>query len=190
MKVARHGKATPLEFRDYLKLRSALISRSHRLILDIAYYTGERWGAILRLQVADVYKDPIARIPHADITFRKQTRKDNATRQCPIAKSLEERLRIYQPPKSGYLFTSIVKVESHLSDRAADFALRRAIARAGMDGLGYSTHSTRRGLINRMHGAGTSIKVIQSITGHKSLSVLAGYIDVSDTQRRNAIEVA
>jgi integrase/recombinase XerD len=100
------------------------------------------------------------------------------------------RLCWYQPPHDGYLFPSPQIALAHLSDRAADAALRRAMKRSGLKGLGYSTHSTRRGLINRMHEAGISIKVIQNITGHKSLSVLAGYIDVSESQRRNAIEVA
>lgn len=190
MKLDRHGKATPIKFDEYQKLRDGFLLDSHRLILDIAYYTGERWGAILQLQVGDVYADPVKRTLHADITFRKETRKDGETRQCPIAKFLQLRLAWYQPPISGYLFPSPEIVGQHLSSRAADAALRRAMKRAGLDRLGFSTHSTRRGLINRMHEAGTSIKVIQSITGHKSLAVLAGYIDVSDSQRRNAIEVA
>lgn len=190
MKVDRHGKAEPLRFEQYKKLRAGFLTESHKLILDIAYYTGERWGAILRLQVEDVYADPIGRKLHADITYRKNTRKDKETRQCPISSDLSLRLRTYQPPSSGYLFPSPLISDAHLCDRALDAALRRALERVGMAGLGYSTHSTRRGLINRLHDAGTSIKVIQSITGHKSLAVLSGYIDVSDTQRRNAIEVA
>jgi integrase/recombinase XerD len=190
MKLDRHGKATPIKFDEYQKLREGFLLDSHRLILDIAYYTGERWGAILRLQVVDVYSDPTTRKLHDDITFRKETRKDNQTRQCPIAKFLRLRLGWYQPPLDGYLFPSPLILEEHLSDRAADAAFRRAVKRAGLKGLGYSTHRTRRGLINRMHEAGTSLKVIQSITGHKSLFVLAGYIDVSDSQRRHAIEVA
>jgi integrase/recombinase XerD len=189
MKLIRHGKATPLKFNEYKKLRAGLILSSHQLLLDIAYYSGERWGAILRLKVEDVWRDPLNRSIHQDITFRKATRKDNATRQCPIASPLRLRLEAYSPPDGGYLFPSPLLPGNHLSDRAADAVFRRAIARAGMEGLGYSTHSTRRGLINRLHESGTSIKVIQSITGHKSLSVLSGYIDVSDAQRRNAIEV-
>jgi integrase/recombinase XerD len=189
MKVDRHGKATPLKFDSYLKLRNGLRQESHKLMLDIGYYTGERWGAILRLKVEDVYSDPIARKIHSDITFRKETRKDNTTRQCPIASALALRLEIYQPSIDAYLFPSPYKADNHLSDRAADAAFRRAIKRAGLTDLGYSTHSCRRGLINRLHDGGISIKVIQSITGHKSLSVLAGYIDVSEEQRRSAIEV-
>jgi integrase/recombinase XerD len=190
MKLDHHGKATPIKFAEYQKLRDGFLLDSHRLILDIAYYTGERWGAILRLQVADVYLDPISRTPHEEITFRKETRKDDTTRQCPISKFLRLRLCWYQPPHDGYLFPSPQIALAHLSDRAADAALRRAMKRSGLKGLGYSTHSTRRGLINRMHEAGISIKVIQNITGHKSLAVLSGYIDVSESQRRNAIEVA
>jgi integrase/recombinase XerD len=190
MKLDRHGKAEPLKFEEYKKLREGFKSEAHKLILDIAYYTGERWGAILRLQVEDVYSEAVARIPHRDITFRKETRKDKETRQCPIARSLQLRLRTFNPPLSGYLFPSPEIPGQNLSDRAADAAFRRAIARSGLEGLGYSTHSTRRGLINRMHEAGTSLKVIQNITGHKSLSVLSGYIDVTDQMRRCAIEVA
>jgi integrase/recombinase XerD len=190
MKVDRHGKAEPLRFEQYKKLRAGFLTESHKLILDIGYYTGERWGAILRLQVEDVYADSTLRKLHADITFRRDTRKDKETRQCPIATALELRLKAYQPPLTGYLFPSPLITGGHLCDRAAHAALKRAMARAGMTGLGYSTHSTRRGLINRLHDAGMSLKVIQNITGHKSLTVLAGYIDVSDEQRRNAIEVA
>ncbi len=190
MKLDRHGKAEPLRFGEYKKLRDGFLLESHKTMLDIAYYTGERWGAILRLRVDDVYIDSINRIPRTDITFRKGTRKDKNTRQCPIAAALDIRLRVYQPPVSGYLFGSITKFGEHISDRAADAAFRRAIERSGLNGLGYSTHSTRRGLINRLHESGISLKVIQSITGHKSLSVLSGYIDVSDSQRRHAIEVA
>jgi integrase/recombinase XerD len=189
MKVDRHGKATPLKFDEYQKLRKGFLSEAHKLILDIGYYTGERWGAILRLQVEDVYSDPIERKIHKDITFRKETRKDNTTRQCPIASALAMRLELYPPSVDAYLFPSPSKSGDHLSDRAADAAFRRAVDRVGLGGLGYSTHSTRRGLINRLHEAGISLKVIQNITGHKSLAVLSGYIDVSDAQRRNAIEM-
>jgi integrase/recombinase XerD len=190
MKLDRHGKAEPLKFDEYRKIRSGFKLESHKLILDIGYYTGERWGAILRLSIDDVFSDPNTRSIHSDITFRKHTRKDNETRQCPIAQALKLRLVAYHPPSSGYLFPSSSIKDSHLSDRAADAAFRRALERAGLNELGYTTHSTRRGLINRLHEAGTSLKVIQSITGHKSLSVLSGYIDVSDSQRRHAIEVA
>jgi integrase/recombinase XerD len=190
MKLNHEGKATPLKFPEYKKFRNGFLLPSHQLLLDIAYYTGERWGAILRLKVGDLYSSALSREVYPDVTFRKSTRKEKASRQCPIADALRLRLENYQPPIDGYLFPSPLISGKHLSDRAADAVFRRALNRAGLDGLGYSTHSTRRGLINRLHDAGTSIKVIQSITGHKSLSVLSGYIDVSDKQRRNAIEVA
>jgi integrase/recombinase XerD len=190
MKINRHGQATPLDFNGYRKLRAGFKSSIHQLILDIAYYTGERWGAILQLEVGDVYASSVDRTPHRQIIFKAATRKDKTTRECPISSDLVVRLKNYQPPASGYLFPSPSIESKWLCCRSADAAFRRAIERAGMDGLGYSTHSTRRGLITRLHNAGVSVKVIQSITGHKSLSVLSAYIEVSDEQRRKAIEVA
>jgi integrase/recombinase XerD len=71
--------------------------------------------------------------------------------------------------------------------RALDAELRKAIDRAGLAGLGYSTHSTRRGFITSLHRNGVNIRVIQDITGHKNLNVLSGYIDVTDEQKRAAL---
>jgi integrase/recombinase XerD len=190
MKIDRHGQATPLDFHGYKKIRAGFLLESHRSILDIAYYTGERWGAILQLQVSDVYQRPLSREIHKDITFRADTRKDKTTRACPVASDLGLRLQAYQPPLAGYLFPSPNIAGKYLSSRSADAALRRAIERAGMTGLGYSTHSTRRGFITRLSNAGIAIRVIQKITGHRSLSVLAAYIEVSDAQLRSAVEVA
>jgi integrase/recombinase XerD len=65
--------------------------------------------------------------------------------------------------------------------------LRRAIDRVGLSGLGYSTHSTRRGFITALHRKGFDVRVIQEITGHRSLTVLSKYIDVSDEQKRSAL---
>jgi integrase/recombinase XerD len=69
MKLDRHGKAEPMKFDEYRKIRNGFKSESHKLILDIGYYTGERWGAILRLRVEDVYSDPIARTIHTRYHF-------------------------------------------------------------------------------------------------------------------------
>jgi integrase/recombinase XerD len=140
---------------------------------DIAYYTGERWGA-----------DGKAR---SSITFKKSTRKDKVTREVPVSAALALRLKHYDLPASEWLFPSPLDASKHISFRALDAQLRKAIDRAGLSGLGYSTHSTRRGFITALHERGISIRVIQSITGHKNLNVLSGYIDVTDEQKRAAL---
>jgi len=53
--------------------------------------------------------------------------------------------------------------------------------------MGFSPYSARRGFITHLSEKGLSIKTIQSLTGHKSLTSLVQYIEVSEEQRRNAI---
>jgi integrase/recombinase XerD len=184
MKIARHGQAEPIYFDEYRKIRAGFHEPHHQLFFDIAYYTGERWGAIVQLAVNDVYKPD--GLPRSQVNFKKNTRKDNKTRQVPIADHLALRLKTYPLPASIWLFPSPYG-DGHLGIRTFDAALRRAIDRVGLSGLGYSTHSTRRGFITALHRKGFDVRVIQEITGHRSLAVLSKYIDVSDEQKRSAL---
>jgi len=183
MKIDRHGQAEPIYLNEYRKIREGFNEAHHKLCWDIAYYTGERWGAIVQLAVNDVY---IEGVPRTHINFKKNTRKDKQTRQVPISASLALRLKAYALPNSVWLFPSPYG-DNHLGIRTFDDALRRAIDRVGLSGLGYSTHSTRRGFITTLHRKGFDVRVIQEITGHRSLTVLSKYIDVSDEQKRSAL---
>ncbi|HEY9653639.1 MAG TPA: site-specific integrase [Coleofasciculaceae cyanobacterium] len=187
MKVKGHGQATPMNQISYRRIRKHLLRPAHQLLLDIAYYTGERWGAILQLQVEDVYQNVRRRIPRQSIIYRAATRKDNSTREVPVHHLLESFLKAYDPPESGWLFPSPIDNRHHLSTRAADNFFRRALERAGLDNQGYSPYSTRRGFITQLNNNGTAIRTIQKLTGHKSLTVLSRYIEVSEQQLVNAI---
>ena len=148
MKIHGRGQATPIDEFFYKKIRQNFKTPLHRLIFDFGYYTGERWGAILQLRVEDVYLDPARRIVRDEVRFRKSTRKDESTtRQVPIHPHLALKLRSYKCEPEGWLFPSLKKPGDHLSSRAADRALRRAVRRAGLENEGFSTHSTRRGFI-------------------------------------------
>lgn len=185
MKVHGHGKATPIDLNGYTRIRAQFSREYYTLFWDIAYYTGERWGAISQLAVGDVFgADGKVR---NSITFKKNTRKDKTTREVPVSAALALRLKAYDLPNSIWLFPSPIDPINHIAFRTLDKELRRAVEQAGLSGLGYSTHSTRRGFITSLHHKGVSIRVIQSITGHKSLNVLSGYIEVTDEQRRAAL---
>ncbi|MBD0310239.1 MAG: tyrosine-type recombinase/integrase, partial [Microcoleus sp. T1-bin1] len=114
-------------------------------------------------------------------------RKDNKTREVPTHWALKLMLAAYQPPESGFLFPSFYNSEQHLSRQAIDKVFRLAVEKAGLQNRGFSLYSARRGFITHLSEKGLNIKTIQSLTGHKSLSSLIQYIDVSDEQRRNAI---
>lgn len=185
-KLNRNGKSNPINESIYKKIRAKARSPKHRLIFDIAFYTGERMGAILQLQVADIYSNPHTRQLHPQITFRASTRKGKITRQIPIHPDLIERFKAYSPPDGAWLFPGR-EIGCHLSNRACDRMFRRCLVRASLDESGYSFHGFRRGFITDLHAKGTSLRVIQSLTGHKSMQVLSGYVDVSERQRQQAI---
>jgi integrase/recombinase XerD len=96
-------------------------------------------------------------------------------------------LSAYQPPVSGFLFPSLYRADKHLTRQAMDKAFRRAVKKAGLQNKGFSLYSARRGFITWLNNQGYDIKVIQRLTGHKSINSLIRYIDVTDEQLKNAI---
>lgn len=193
-KVARNGKAHVLLEKETNLIRKAFEFPRDRLLFDIARFTGERWGALVQLEVEDCYADAGRALPGDLITFKAQTRKASPdghrrTRQVPVSSGLKEALLAYRPPVDGYLFPGRVP-GTHLSFDAADRALRLAVARAGLTSRGISTHSTRRTFITRLADAGIGLDVLQNLTGHASVQVLAGYIQSNPGRLRIAVESA
>lgn len=187
----RSGQAAILTDADYFKIKTHLISPHHKLIFDIAWWTGERLGAVVQLPTNAVF-DAKGK-PLEYITFPSRTRKASPdgkrhTRQVPLHPNLREILREYgyahKPSMSGFLFPTS---NGHLQFQSADDALRRAIAKAGLEALGISTHSFRRTLITKLARRGISTATIKKITGHQDVKALLRYIDVSEDQIKEAI---
>ncbi|MEP0872038.1 tyrosine-type recombinase/integrase [Trichocoleus desertorum AS-A10] len=64
------------------------------------------------------------------------------------------------------------------------------LKRVASDRLGLvrvSTHSFRRTALTRMSSAGIPLRVIQEISGHRSLQALQRYLEVSELQLEGAI---
>jgi integrase/recombinase XerD len=189
VKNNRHGQAAIFSDADYVKVRRSIVNKKHRLLFDIARYTGERWGAIVQLQSSDVFDDNGVR---SHITFRAITRKASVrgirtTRQVPVHPELREILEKYGIPKTRWLFPSPVDEETHITLRAADLMLRGAVERAYLAHKGYSTHSTRRTFITTLYRKGVDIHTIQLITGHQDLKSLIRYIEVDPERTSKAI---
>lgn len=188
----RSGQAAILTESDLQKIRRQLDNKTHRLFWDIARYTGERWGAITKLDVGDVYSDPHRGVPHADITFPAAIRKASPdgtrqTRQVPVHPSLQEILEAYKPPVDGWLFPSRTKPGEPMSFQAADDFLRRALEAAQIAHKGISSHSTRRSFITALYLRGVDLATLQKITGHRDLKSLQRYIEISPERVRRAI---
>jgi integrase/recombinase XerD len=186
----RFGQAAILTDSDFAKIRKNIISPRYKLLWDIARYTGERWGAIIQLQKSDVW-DEKGKV-RADITFRASTRKASPdgkreTRQVPVHPTLAEILASCSLVEDVPWIFPGRKGDKPIPMQAADAILRRAVGRAGLEGKGVSSHSTRRTFITSLHKNGVSLPVIQKATGHRDLKALNRYIDVDPEQVRGAI---
>jgi integrase/recombinase XerD len=186
VKVKRNGQATPLDKDTYELISESLPSELHRLFFAIAWYTGERPQAILKLEVNNVYQNCLLRLPREKIIFPAHSRKGRATREIFTHRALKLILCAYQPPPSGFLFPSYSRAR-HLSRQAMDKAFRKALEAASLQNQGFSLYSFRRGFITHLYQKGFGIKTIQALTGHKSISSLVKYIDVTESQLKNAI---
>ncbi|MEG4458271.1 tyrosine-type recombinase/integrase [Microcoleus sp. N9_A1] len=188
MKFLRLGQATPLCPITFNQISNHFATDVYKLFLGLAWYTGERPEAILRIDVNHVYADVAKRQPRDTVIYPAYNRKDKKTRQVDTHRVLKLMLAAYQPPESGFLFPSLYRADQHLSRQAVDKAFRRAVKKAGLENQGFSLYSARRGFITRLNEQGCDVKLIQRITGHKSLSSLVRYIEVSDAQIKNAID--
>lgn len=197
MKNDREGQAAILTNADYSKIRSQIRSRKYKILLDLAWYTGEHWGALVQLRVADVFAEDGK--PREYINFRARTRKAKPNskskaqkalrknRQVPVHPVLKEILLGYKPESdSVWLFPNRTEDKS-ITLRWADRILRAAVDEVGLSAIGISTHSTRRSFITTLANKGINLAMIKKITGHADLKVLSQYIEVSEDDMKNAI---
>ncbi len=192
MKNHRHGKAAIIKPQEYTSIRRAIKSEKYKLLLDIACFTGERWGAILQLEISDVFDENGE--ARDFITFKARTRKANPdgtrkTRQVPTHETLTEILTNYKVPfGSNFLFPN-QNGDKPMALRYADKVLRNAVDMTGLSAKGISTHSTRRSFITRLWRNGADMKTLKNITGHQSFEVLEQYIELDTDRIKNAINL-
>lgn len=188
------GQSAILTSIDYQKLFDRANNPTYELIMSILRYTGERAGAVLKLDVMNVYDNPYKSIPRETIIFPASTRKRSPdgvakTREVPVSRNLAAELQKYTPPKNGFLFPSPKNPDRPLTLRSFDDWLRRCCVRAGLGRRGISSHSPRRTFITELSEKGVPIKTIQALTGHSSLNTLQRYVEVSEDSKRGAVEL-
>jgi integrase/recombinase XerD len=188
LKIDRHGQACLLSNEDYSKIRKQIKSKKYKLLLDLAWYTGERWGALVQLRADDCYNPD--GVPRDCINFRASTRKatpdgKRTTRQVPVHQVLFESLLAYQVD-STYMFASCTG-DKPITLRWADKILRAAVEKAGLTAKGISTHSTRRSFITKLHRNGTDLYTIKKITGHQDFRALERYVEIDIDRVKGAI---
>ena len=185
MKIDRHGRAKLLTIAEIQLLFSqGLQSNRDRALFGVCLFTACRINEACTLNTADVY-DSKGRVRPELIIRKAATKGKLATRTIPVLEDLRRRLVMYQPPDPhGYLFPGR-HGRGHLLADSASWLLREACQRVGLEGV--STHSFRRTALTQMSDAGIPLRIIQEVSGHRTLDELQKYLEVRPEQVRGAV---
>jgi integrase/recombinase XerD len=175
-KVSRNGQAEVWENEAQFLAVCAEMSPATRSVMMVCYFTCCRVGEAVQLRREDIM--------NGQIVFRRETTKTKRTRSVPVSQKLLPVLA--DLPDGGYLFPARKgSKKGYLSTRAVDKELRRACDWLGLGG--FSTHSNRRSTATRLSRS-HPLKVVQEIGGWAQLGALQRYIEVSEEEKRGAID--
>jgi integrase/recombinase XerD len=181
MKRDRNGQAKILTDSEITAIFS-LFSERDRAVFAICLYCGCRISEALSIRSGD--------IAGGVITLRKNSTKGKkGSRSLPISPRLETILNDYIDSIASpgdFLFPGRDGTKP-LTTAAADLVLRQACQKLGIKGI--STHSFRRTALTRMHARGVPLRTIQRISGHSSLAALSVYLEVTDENVRDAVNL-
>lgn len=185
MKIDRHGRAKILTQAEIqLMFSQGLQSVRDRALFAVMLYTACRVNEACTLSVNDVY-DRKGKVRPELIIRKGNTKGKLATRTIPVLEDLRSRLVVYRPEFSnGFVFPGR-HGRGHLLADSASWLLREACKRVGLEGI--STHSFRRTALTQMSNAGIPLRVIQEISGHRTLDELMKYLEVKPDQVKGAI---
>ncbi len=183
MKQDRHGQAKVLTPDEIEILFSVLKSQRDKALFGVCLYTGCRISEACSLLTEDVYRRVGDVLPTLTIR-RANTKGKIATRQIPIHPKLKVYL-LEHTPRKEYVFPGRHRHHGSLNPRSADAILRRALEQVGL--VGISSHSFRRTALTQLSTTGVPLRVIQEISGHRSLAVLQKYLEVQPEQVEKAI---
>ena len=91
----------------------------------------------------------------------------------------------YNPPSYQWFLFPGRHGKGHINPDSAARILRSACLRVGIEGA--STHSFRRTALTIMSDARIPLRVIQEVSGHRTLDELQKYLEVRPEQVRGAI---
>ncbi len=156
---------------EVLRFLAAIPNIKHRAVLTTCYAAGLRVSEAVSLKIHDI--NGTRKIIHV---HQGKGRKD---RIVPLSETLHEVLREYwravQP--RTWLFPGR-DPDRPLSTRSIQYVCQRARQRAGLHPK-LTVHSLRHAFATHLLDAGTSVRVIQVLLGHRSLATTQTYTRVS-----------
>lgn len=188
MKKDRKGKAKVLTSDQVDQVINFLPSALHKTIALTLRNTGARISEVIQLRWEDLDKEEL-QFP------REITKKQLDTRTIPIGEDYYNQMMIWksewaalkgrQPSKKDYIFPGRFN-GSHIQSRTFMYAHEEALERAEITKA--TTHSYRRTQLTQLHKKGVPLRVVQTLSGHRSLDTLQRYLEVSDQDKREAVK--
>lgn len=185
MKIDRHGQAKILSLAEIqLLFNSGLQNSRERALFGVCLYTACRIEEACTLRRKDVFD--AKRLVRPELIIRKGNTKGKlATRTIPIGEELRSLLVDYNPPSYQWFLFPGRHGKGHINPDSAAWILRQAFKNLGIEGA--STHSFRRTALTMMSNARIPLRVIQEVSGHRTLDELQKYLEVRPDQVRGAI---
>jgi site-specific recombinase XerD len=156
---------------ELVRFFKAVSNLKHRAILMTAYAAGLRLVEVCRLQVED--------IDSARMVIHIRQSKGHRDRDLMLSPRLLTILRQYwkiQRPRP-YLFPGC-KPDQPISPRTVEKVCKQALAAAGLS-ESVSMHALRHSFATHLLEAGTDLRTIQILLGHRNFSTTARYLHVS-----------
>lgn len=174
---AKVGKPLPtvLSRDEVAKFLGVIRNPKYRALFSTAYATGMRVSELTHLQVGDIDSSRMA--------IRVRQGKGQKDRDVMLSEKLLVELRTYWKlvkPRS-WLFPSSGNPEQLMDRRVVLNACRQFGRRAGL-GKPVTPHTLRHTFATHLLEAGTNIRTIQALMGHRSLRTTAIYTFVSREQ--------
>ena len=157
-------------------------------MLLITHWAGMRVGEVSALRYSDVLGADGSIL--AEIRLAADQTKGDKARVVYVAEKLRKELLNYvrtypqTNPTRPLFYTQ--KRDHFTANTLAQhfFWLYKA---AGLNGA--SSHSGRRTFITTLANKGVSVRLLQALAGHRSITTTQVYIDVNDAMKRAAVEL-
>ena len=186
------AQARTLKEKELKQLLQFIAFRKHalrnRCMLLITHWAGMRVGEVAALQYSDVLAADGSIL--AEIRLAADQTKGDKARVVYVAEKLRKELLNYvrtypqTNPTRPLFYTQ--KRDHFTANTLAQhfFWLYKA---AGLNGA--SSHTGRRTFITTLANKGVSVRLLQALAGHRSITTTQVYIDVNDAMKRAAVEL-
>lgn len=154
----------------------------------LSYYAGMRVGEIASLRVGDVVAEngSLKDVIYLDATMTKGKHGREVFLNKTVKQYLTALLKT-KPFANEHPLIQIMGRRASFTANSLAIVFRNMYMDAGFDGC--SSHTGRRSFCSNLANSGVGIRVIQKLSGHRSLQSVQPYLDANEEMVKNAVEL-